>query len=112
VDCGWSVDRVPVKVIAQADSLEDVLKVGISPAHYKMLRAIDAKSFLGVVAEARNTVTDPVKDLEAGGRLLRRFYGYLITAYRVDSERPHRWAGGPAHIPPPYDQLCASESAR
>ena len=49
-----------------------------------MLRAIDAKSFLGVVAEARNTVTDPVKDLEAGGRLLRRFYGYLI--FRASNE--------------------------
>ena len=87
----WIVDgasiEYQVKVIAQADSLEDVLKVGISPAHYKMLRAIDAKSFLGVVAEARNTVTDPVKDLEAGGRLLRRFYGYLI--FRASNEAIH-----------------------
>jgi hypothetical protein len=84
----WIVDAASieyqVKVIAQADSLEDVLKVGINPAHYKKLRVIDAKSFLGIVAEARKTITDPVKDLEAGGYLLRRFYGYLI--FRASSE--------------------------
>jgi len=73
-----------VKVIAQADSLGDVLTAGINPAHYKKLRAIDATSFLGVVADARNTIADPVKDLEAGGRLLRRFYGYLI--FRASNE--------------------------
>lgn len=55
----WIVDgasiEFQVKVIVQADSLEDVLKVGINPAHYKKLRAIDAMSFLGVVDEAATT---------------------------------------------------------
>jgi hypothetical protein len=84
----WIVDgasvQYQVEVIAKAETREDVLKVGINPAHYKKLRAIDAMSFLGVVAEARSTITDPVNDLEAGGHLLRRFYGYLI--FRASSE--------------------------
>ncbi len=84
----WIVDgpsiEYQVKVIAQADSLEDVLKVGINPAHYKALRAVDATSFLGVVAEARKSITDPVKDFPAGGHLLLQFYRYLI--FRASSE--------------------------
>jgi hypothetical protein len=70
----WLVDgasvQYQVEVIAKAETLEDVLKVGINPAHYKKLRAIDAMSFLGVVAEARSTITDPVNDLEAGGEFI------------------------------------------
>ena len=84
----WIVDgasvQYQVEVIAKAETLEDVLTAGLNPSHYKQLRATDARSFLGVVAEARNTITDPVKDLEAGGRLLRRFYGYLI--FRASNE--------------------------
>jgi len=84
----WIVDgasvQYQVEVIAKAETLEDVLTAGLNPSHYKRLRATDARSFLGVVAEARNTITDPVKDLEAGGRLLRRFYGYLI--FRASNE--------------------------
>ena len=78
----WIVDgasiKYQVKVIAQAASLEDALKVGINPAHYKKLRAVDAKSFIGAVALARKTITDPAKDLQPGGWLLRRFFGFLI----------------------------------
>ena len=78
----WIVDGASiehqVKIIAQAASLEEALRVGIDPAHYKKLRAVDAKSFLGAVAVARKTITDPVKDVQAGGLLLRRFFGFLI----------------------------------
>jgi hypothetical protein len=78
----WIVDgasiEYQVRAIAQAASLEEALRVGINPAHYKKLRAVDAKSFLGTVALARKTITDPAKDLEAGGWLLRRFFGFLI----------------------------------
>jgi hypothetical protein len=92
----WIVDgasiEYQVKVIAQAETLEDVLTAGLNPTHYKKLRAVDAKSFLGAVALARKTITDPVKDLEAGGWLLRRFFGFLIFrassgAIRLESLR-------------------------
>jgi hypothetical protein len=39
------------------------------------------------VAEARKNISDPLKDLEAGGRLLRHFYGYII--FRASSEAIH-----------------------
>ena len=78
----WVVDaqsiQHQIQVIAQAASLEEALRVGINPAHYKQLRAVDAKSFLGAVALARKTITDPLKDSQAGGWLLRRFFGFLI----------------------------------
>ena len=76
-----------VEVIAKAETLHDVLRTGINPAHYKRLREIDAKSFLQVVAEARKNISDIRKDLDAGGRILRRFYGYLI--FRASSEAIH-----------------------
>ena len=87
----WIVDatsiQYQVEVIAKSETLKDVLQAGIDPAHYKKLRAIDAKSFLGVIAQARNNITDPVKDLQAGGQILRRFFGYLI--FRASSKAIH-----------------------
>jgi hypothetical protein len=84
----WSVDdasvRSQVQIIAEAESLEAVRKAGIDPSHYKKLREIDAKSFLGLVAQARRDIRDPRIDLEAGGKLLHRFLGYLI--FRASSE--------------------------
>lgn len=84
----WIVDgswvEYQVKVIAEANSLEEVLRVGMNPAHYKALRARDKRSFLDVVAEARQTITDLVQDSHAGGRLLVQFYRYLI--FRASSE--------------------------
>jgi len=78
----WIVDGASVQhqveVIAKAGTLGDVRKAGLNPAHYKKLREIDANSFLGVVAEARHTIKDVVVDYTAGGRLLRRFIGFLI----------------------------------
>ena len=87
----WVVDgpsfQHQVEVIAKAKTLEDVLEAGIRPNHYKRLREIDAQSFLGLVAEARDTIHDPVTDSEAGSRLIRRLYGYLI--FRASSEAIH-----------------------
>lgn len=87
----WIVDggsvQYQVEVIAKANTLEDVLRAGINPIQYKKLREVDAKSFLGVVAEARKHISEPREDLEVGGRLLRRFYGYLI--FRASSEAIH-----------------------
>ena len=78
----WIVDgpliAYQVKTIAQAESLKDILGAGITPAHYKKLREIDATSFLGVVNKARASIKDPLKDLEAGGKLLGIFYGFLV----------------------------------
>ena len=81
---GGASVQYQVEVIAKAETLEEVLTAGLNPTPYKKLRAIEARSFLGVVAEARNTITDPVKDLEAGWCLLRHFYGYLI--FRASNE--------------------------
>jgi hypothetical protein len=78
----WIVDGASVQdqveVIAKAETLGDVIKAGPHPAHYKKLPEIDAKSFFGVVAEARKNITDVVVDYTAGGLLLRRFIGFLI----------------------------------
>ena len=87
----WIVDAVSiqyqVEVIAKSETLKDVLQAGINPAQYKKLRAIDAKSFLDVIAQARKNIRDPVKDLKAGGQMLRRFFGYLI--FRASSKAIH-----------------------
>ena len=84
----WIVDGASiafqVEAIAQAETLEDVLRVGIDPTHYKKLREVDGSSLFGAVALARETITDLAKDLEAGGQLLLRFYDFLI--FRASSK--------------------------
>jgi hypothetical protein len=58
----WVVDgasvQYQVEVIAKSETLEDVLKAGLNPTHYKKLREVDATSFLGVVAEARKNIIE------------------------------------------------------
>lgn len=77
----WVVDgssiQYQVRVIAEAASLDEVLKLGIDPAHYKKLREIDARAFLGLVAEVRSHIIDPIKDLEPGGALAQTLLRFL-----------------------------------
>jgi hypothetical protein len=67
-----------VKLTTQAYSLEELLEAGINPGHYQQLRAIDGKSFLGLIDTARKMIKDPLKDVNPGGQFLRRFQGFLI----------------------------------
>lgn len=87
----WIVDpasiRYQIRLIAEAASLEDILKAGIDPGHYKKLREVDGEAFLGLVAEAKKTIKDPRNDLDAGGKWLRHVYSFLI--YRASSRRKH-----------------------
>lgn len=82
----WIVDgasiEYQVKVIAQADSLEDVLKEGINPAHLKKLRVIDAISFLGVTTEARKLSQIPSRTWNLAGA-----YSTLLRLLDFSSEQ-------------------------
>jgi hypothetical protein len=78
----WVVDgdsvAYQVKLIAEANSLPELLQAGIIPAHYQKLRAIDGKSFLGLIGDARKMIKDPLNDVGPGGRFLKHFQGFLI----------------------------------
>ena len=74
---GYSV-AYQVKLIAQANSLEELLEAGINTGHYQELRAIDGKSFLGLIDAARTTIKNPLKDVNPGGQFLRCIQGFLI----------------------------------
>ena len=52
-----------MKLIAQANSIEELLEAGINPGNYQELRAIDGKSFLGLIDAARTTIKNPLEDV-------------------------------------------------
>jgi len=78
----WVVDgssiAYQVKLIVSANSLEELRKTGVDPAHYTKLRQIDGTSFLGLIDDARKMIKDPLNDVGPGGQFLRRFQGFLI----------------------------------
>jgi hypothetical protein len=73
-----------VQMIAQANTIDDLLEFGIDPHHYKQLREIDGKMFLKLMSSAKTTIKNPPSDLEEGGHWLQLVYSYLI--YRASSK--------------------------